>query len=350
MPQPGLHGHVGAVVDRVEVVGHGRVRRDLLVAAEDAERQVDRLGRGRRRLAGGSGVGVELPSSPVQAARPETRVATRTSPPRARVTAVRTAVLLRPPAVGGHTVVPCTDGSGRPVTPPHGRRRAVSQHAAGAGDSYDRRVPTSPSTTPYAPVRRLHGLWLVPLVVGLTALTSCGDEAHPTAPAQAIGGVAGPQDRAVRPPAGRRQDADRGRGLVRHRDRRRRRRGPRAVPRDLAGRHRRPGRRPPHLERRRLLAARGPGGGQVRRQQVRLARRPGARGVAVRLRRAGSPARSALCARSPSAPVPARPTGSPRATAPPTSASSARASTSASSPSSPPPPSSPRTPPSPRPP
>jgi hypothetical protein len=65
----------------------------------------------------------------------------------------------------------------------------VSQHATGAGDSYDRRVPTSPSTTPYAPVRRLHGLWLVPLVVGLTALTSCGDEAHPTAPAQAIGGV-----------------------------------------------------------------------------------------------------------------------------------------------------------------
>ena len=66
----------------------------------------------------------------------------------------------------------------------------MSQHATGAGDSYDRRVPTSPSTTPYAPVRRLHGLWLVPLVIGLTALTSCGDEAHPTAPAQAIHGAA----------------------------------------------------------------------------------------------------------------------------------------------------------------
>ena len=74
----------------------------------------------------------------------------------------------------------------------------MSQHVAGAGDSYDRRVPTSPSTTPSPPVsspgsarvRPLHGLWLVPLVVGLTALTSCGDEAHPSAPAQAIGGVA----------------------------------------------------------------------------------------------------------------------------------------------------------------
>ena len=35
---------------------------------------------------------------------------------------------------------------------------------------------------------RLHGLWLVPLVVALTALTSCGDEAHTSAPQQAIGG------------------------------------------------------------------------------------------------------------------------------------------------------------------
>ena len=35
---------------------------------------------------------------------------------------------------------------------------------------------------------RLHALWLVPLVVALTALTSCGDEAHTSAPPQAIGG------------------------------------------------------------------------------------------------------------------------------------------------------------------
>jgi hypothetical protein len=35
-------------------------------------------------------------------------------------------------------------------------------------------------------VRGPHALWLVPLVVGLTALTSCGDEAHTSSPAQAI--------------------------------------------------------------------------------------------------------------------------------------------------------------------
>ena len=36
-------------------------------------------------------------------------------------------------------------------------------------------------------LRRRHAWWLVPLVIGLSALTSCGDEAHPSAPAQAIG-------------------------------------------------------------------------------------------------------------------------------------------------------------------
>jgi hypothetical protein len=51
--------------------------------------------------------------------------------------------------------------------------------------SYDQRVPTSPRTRS----RRLRGLWLVPLVVALTALASCGDQAHTSAGSQAVGGV-----------------------------------------------------------------------------------------------------------------------------------------------------------------
>jgi hypothetical protein len=74
-------------------------------------------------------------------------------------------------------------------------RWAVSYHRRGTTGSYDRRVPTSPSTSR----RRVHGLWLVPLVVGLSAVTSCGDEAHTSAPHQAIG--SGVQPRRTGPAA-----------------------------------------------------------------------------------------------------------------------------------------------------
>ena len=40
-------------------------------------------------------------------------------------------------------------------------------------------------------LRRVHGLWLVPLVIALTALTSCGDEAHTSVPTEAAGGAIG---------------------------------------------------------------------------------------------------------------------------------------------------------------
>ncbi len=59
---PVLDGHLGAVVDRVEVVGHPGVGRDLLGGAVDAEGQVHRLARGvrglRARLRGRAGAGV----------------------------------------------------------------------------------------------------------------------------------------------------------------------------------------------------------------------------------------------------------------------------------------------------
>ncbi len=62
----------------------------------------------------------------------------------------------------------------------------MSVPGARPADSYDQRVLTSPSTRS----RTLRLTLLVALVVALTALTSCGDEAHPSAPPQAIGAKA----------------------------------------------------------------------------------------------------------------------------------------------------------------
>jgi hypothetical protein len=60
-----------------------------------------------------------------------------------------------------------------------GHPAAVSHRRRGAADSYDQRVLTSPST--------FRATLLAFLVVAVTALTSCGDEAHPSSPTQAIG-------------------------------------------------------------------------------------------------------------------------------------------------------------------
>lgn len=64
----------------------------------------------------------------------------------------------------------------------------MSQPGARRCGSYDRRVPSSPSTR--RPVVRL--LWLVPLVIALSAVSSCGDQAHTSGvpgAGQAIGGA-----------------------------------------------------------------------------------------------------------------------------------------------------------------
>jgi hypothetical protein len=77
--------------------------------------------------------------------------------------------------------MPSTDASDRAVK---ASTAAVSRRRRRLADSYDQRVPPSPRTSR----PRLHALWLVPLVVALTALTSCGDQAHTSAPPQSVGG------------------------------------------------------------------------------------------------------------------------------------------------------------------
>ena len=52
-------------------------------------------------------------------------------------------------------------------------------------------MPTSPSTSGNTRPRRAHGLWLVPLVIVLTALTSCGDAAHTSVPTERAGAAIG---------------------------------------------------------------------------------------------------------------------------------------------------------------
>lgn len=62
----------------------------------------------------------------------------------------------------------------------------MSQPCQGPGGSYDRQVPTSPRTS-----RRLRALGLLPLVLALTALSSCGDIAHTSAPSGEAAGAIG---------------------------------------------------------------------------------------------------------------------------------------------------------------
>ena len=64
----------------------------------------------------------------------------------------------------------------------------MSQPGAGVPGSYDRRVPTSPDTRSPS-LRSPRVLWLVPLVVALIALSSCGGQA-PTSAATSQGGQA----------------------------------------------------------------------------------------------------------------------------------------------------------------
>jgi len=67
------------------------------------------------------------------------------------------------------------------VTGPEGRVAALAK----ASVSYDQRVPTSPRSSRLR-LPGLHWLWLLPLVVGLSGLTSCGDQAHTSSPRQAV--------------------------------------------------------------------------------------------------------------------------------------------------------------------
>ena len=225
----------------------------------------------------------------------------------------------RPSAVG-RTVVPSTDGSDRAVT---GRPAVVSRPRRGVSRSYDRRVPTSPSTSDSVsaacarPVARASGhrsdrAHLVrrrgphqrpteraAAAIGAAQARKAGPSAHllaadkmPTAGASWTGIDTARDDVEVLGPC----------HLA------------------VAGRHRRAHRRPPDLDaptpRCRAPSRSWRGSPTTSRPgaPTRSSTPGGATAPAV------STARSARCARSPSPRASARPTAWPRATGPPTSA------------------------------